>query len=155
MIALSAIGGYYIYRRSALLKLQLIRAIAEDLALLRCEICIHRRPLPTILDSALCHGAGGEYLWTPLMALMQRSDGTVCSCWEQAAGALPGALAQRLSPLGRLLSVGGEPLARAIDEVREELLVLAREQQERQSVELRLSAAVCFSLAALFLIVFI
>lgn len=154
MIALSAVGGYSVYRRAALLKLQLIRALAEELALLRCQICIHRRPLPAILDGELCRGVGGEYLWKPLAEFLRRSEGTVQSCWEQAMDELPGMIAVRLAPLGRLLPVGGESLSRAIEEVREELLALAREQQERQSVELRLSAAVCFSLAALFLIVF-
>lgn len=155
MIMLSAAGGYYIHRRTAVLRLQLIRALADDLALLRCQICIHRRPLPAILDGELRCGIGGEYLWMPLEELLQRSQGTVQSCWEQAVGGLPDLIAQRLVPLGRLIPIGGEPLARAIDEVREELLVLAHEQRERQSVELRLSAAVCFSLAALFLIVFV
>lgn len=155
MIILSAAGGFYTYRRTAIIQLQLIRALTEDLALLRCQICIHRRPLPMILDRELCHGIGSVYLWEPMAELLRRTEGTVRSCWEQAVGELPGTAAQRLLPLGRLLTVGGETLAHAIDEVRDELLVLAREQQERQSVELRLSAAVCFSMAAFLLIVFV
>jgi len=155
MIVLSAFGGYGVYCRTVMQKLQLIRTLTEDLALLRCQICIHRRPLPAILDSELCHGSGGTYLWKSLAELLRRSEGTVQTCWEKAVSGLPEEVAVRLVPLGRLLPVGGEPLARAIDEVREELVMLARERQERQSVELRLSAAVCFSVTALFLIIFI
>lgn len=155
MILASAAGGYLVYRRSAVLTLQILRALAEDLALLRCQICVHRRPLPAILDSELNRGIGGAYLWEPLAALLKRCEGTVSFCWESAVKALPPQIAVRLAPVGKLLPVGGDTLARAIDEVREELLALARVQQAQQPARLRLSAAMCFSVAALFILAFI
>lgn len=154
MILISAAGGYLIYRRSAVLTLRLVYAIAEDLALLRCQICVHRRPLPLILSNELNRGPGGEYLWHPLADLLACSEGTICSCWEDAVAALPEVLAVRLAPLGRLLSTGGDTLSCAIDEVRDELLLLARKERTEQAAKLRLSAAMCISAAALFILVF-
>lgn len=154
LIVFSAVWGYLVYRRSALQALRLIRALEEELGVLRCQICVYRRSLPAILDGELCRGVGGKFLWTPLSKRLRVGEGTIGECWERTVATLPREIAVRLSPLGSLLSIGGESLARAIDEVREELLLLERDRQERQKVDLRLSAAVCFSLAALFILAF-
>ena len=155
LVLLSAVYGYLVYRRSATHTLLLLRALTDDLLLLRCRICVQRASLPTILAKDLCHGLSGRYLWEPLSERLTRAEGTFCVCWERSMDELPALIARHLTPLGRLLPVGGDTLSHAIDEVHGELLTLACEQQRCNAVNLRLSAAVCFSAAALFVLIFL
>lgn len=155
LILFSAGYGYLIYRRSMLCTLRLLREIAEDLQLLAYRICVQRCPLSVILTEDLGRGVSGAYLWTPLAVRIARADGSLDDCWNRTMDELSPLIAQRLLPLGKLLPIGGETLVGAIEEVRKELLRLAREQQEQQMIKLRLSAALCFSAAALFVLVIV
>lgn len=154
LLIVSAVWGYLIRRRCAVRTLQLIRALTEDLGILRCRICVHCRPLPEILKTELSRGAGGACLWEPFAKLLSTSECSLGACWADIVETLPGEVGIRLAPLGQFLSVGGESLARAIDEAREELAALYRERQEKQGTELKLTAAVYFSFALLFILTF-
>lgn len=155
MILLGAAYGYLVYRRAAVRSLQLVRALADDLPVLQCRVCVQRSPLPVILTEDLGGGISGACLWRPLARRLAQGQDSLACCWEQTVDGLPLPVAQRLAPLGKLLSVGGDTLAEAIEEVHSGLLQLAREQEERQRIRLRLSAAVSFSAAALLILVFV
>lgn len=155
LVFLSAVYGYLVYRCYATQTMQLLRALTDDLQLLRCRICVQRASLPVILTNDLSNGVSGRYLWMPLAERLARAEGSFAVCWERSMDELPAMIAQRLAPLGKLLPVGGDTLARAIDEVYRELSMLAEEQQRSGSVNSRISAAVCFSAAALFILVFL
>ncbi len=155
LILFGAAYGNYAYRRSAMWTLHLLRSLADDLPLLQCRICVQRCLLPAILAEDLCHGLGGKHLWVPLAERLARARDPFSLCWEQTMDELPPLIAQRMAPLGKLLPVGGDMLGNAIEEVHRELLLLAREQESRQGVNLRLSAAVSFSAAALLILIFV
>lgn len=155
LILLSAGYGYFVYRHSTRLTLRLLREIADDLPLLRCRIVVHRCALPHILAEDLGHGLSGKYLWMPLAESLTHTESSFCACWDRAMDQLPPLIVQRLSPLGKLLPVGGDVLESAIEEIHDELVRLLCEQQEKQRMDLRLSAAVCFSAAAFIILVLI
>lgn len=154
MILLGAAYGYLVYRRTAVRSLQLVRALADDLRVLQCRVCVQRCPLPAVLTGDLGEGLSGACLWRPLAQCLARGQDSLPGCWERTVNALPLPVAQRLAPLGKLLSVGGETLARAIEEAHSQLLRLAQEQEGRQRIRLQLSAAVSFSAAALLILIF-
>ena len=155
LILLGTVYGYLVYRRSALQLLQLVRALADDLPILRCRICVQCCPLPMILAEDLGDGISGVYLWRALAQRLARAQDSLSACWDQTMDELPAPVAQRLAPLGKLLPVGGDTLAEAIGEAHRELLQLVREQEERQQLTLRLSAAVSFSAAALLILILV
>ena len=155
LIFFSATYGYLVYRHATMLTSRLLRAIADDLPLLQCRICVQRCSLPTIFSEDLCRGLSGRYLWTPLAHRLARGEGTLQVCWDTTMDELPPIIAERLSPLGKLLSVGGDTLSNAIEEVNRGLLLLAQEQQAQQKVRLQLSAAMYFSAATLFVLAFV
>ena len=155
LIIFSAGYAYLIYRRCILQTLHLVRSLADDLSLLRCRICVQRASLPVILTNDLSAGVSGKCLWVPLAARLARAEGAFDVCWNRSMDELPPMIAKHLAPLGKLLSVGGETLDRAIDEVHRELMELAEQQQRSSMVNSRLSAAVCFSAAAFFILVFL
>ncbi len=151
LILFGALWGHLQHRREIMLPLRLARALASDLAVLRCEICVSRRPVPVILERDLSRGMGAEYLWHPLSRLL-REDGermNMQNCWEAALAALPAPLMLCLLPLGPLLSNGGKSLEQAVDEVREELIRICRSEEERQAAQMKLSAALSISGACL------
>ena len=154
LVAAGAIGAYLEYRKSAVRTLRLLRALAEDLALMRLMICIHRRALPDILTSELSESMAAEFFWLPLAGLIAQSGESTIRCWEKTVALLPPLVGNHLLPLGKFLPVGGDELDHAIAEVRREMIASAHELQERQPGELRLSAALCFSASALFILIF-
>lgn len=155
LVFLSAAYGFLLCRQSAVYTLSLLREIADDLPLLSCRICVQRCSLPLILAEDLGHGVSGKHLWIPLAERLACSEDTFCVCWARSIDGLPRMIAQRLSPLGKLMPLGGDVLANALEEIHEELLQIVREQQTQQTVKLRLSAAACFSAATIFILVFI
>ena len=155
LVFFSAGCGYFLHRRTAAQKECLLRELMDDLQLLRCRICVQRASLPTIITNDLTHGISGRYLWMPLAERLTRAEGTFCVCWNRSMDELPQEIAQRLAPLGELLPVGGETLARSIDELQREFVLLANEQRRENAVSSRLSAAMCFSAAALFILIFL
>ena len=93
-------------RREGLLPLRMGQAIAAELAILRYQICICRRPLPEI-----CEELSGP-LWTSLgRRLREAADRTLPDCWAEAVSELPPPLDGYLASLGPLLPAGGERLA--------------------------------------------
>lgn len=153
LILLGAFCGYVVYQRSSMQVLCLSKALADDLAVLRCRICTQRRTLPSVLACDLAQGACAPVLWIPLAHLLEQSEGSVRTCWQTASEALPEPLGRCVSPLGALLPAGGETLSNAVEEARREILAFAGRQQEQQPLKLRLAAAMCFSSAALFILV--
>ena len=153
LVLLGAVYGYLVRRRSAAQSLRLLRALADDLPLLQWRICVQRCPLPAILAEDLSGGISGACLWQPLAQRLAQAKESFSSCWDQMMDELPVTIAQRLSPLGRLLPIGGDTLAEVLDEVHRELLQLLQEQEKRQQLTLRLSAAISFSAAALVILV--
>lgn len=147
--------GYLKYRRDVLYTLGLTRSLADGLAVLRCGICVHRRSLPTILNGELQQGAAASAFWIPLAQRLASDGKSIRQCWVETAADLPKPLNELLSPLGALIPVGGDMFSCAANELREELLSAFHRQQETQNTKLRLTAAVCFSVAALFILVFI
>ena len=152
---ISALYGYLVYRRGAVQMIGLLRELADDLQLLKCRICVQRASLPAILENDLSDGLSGKYLWIPLMTRLVHAEGAFDVCWERSVDKLPAMIAQRLAPLGKLLSIGGDTLERALDDVHRELLRTADEQEKMNSVNSRLSAAVCFSGASLLILIFL
>ena len=155
LVIFGAVYGYVVNRQAATQTMRLLRALTDDLRLLRCRVCVQRATLPSILADDLSDGLSGRYLWMPLVARMSRAEGAFADCWDKTMDELPAVIAQCLAPLGKLLPVGGDTLAHAIDEVHRELLALADEQQRSYAVSSRLSAAVCFSAAALFILIYL
>ncbi len=152
LMILSAAGVFLAIRKNTLDRMRLAKALADDLALLRCGICVYRRPLEQILQSDLGQGVTAEF-WNSLETLLAQRKGTVRCCWERTAETLPPSLDAILFPLGALLPAGGESFERAVNEAREKLLSCIRKQEEEQPVKLRLTAAVCFSAAMLIILV--
>lgn len=153
LIILGAALGYLVRRRSAAQRLQLLRALADDLPLLQWKVCVQRCPLPDILADDLNDGISGELLWRPLAQRLAQASENFSVCWVQTLDELPVMIAQRLAPLGKLLPIGGDALSVVIDEVHRELLRLVQEEEKRQQLTLRLSAAMSFSAAALLILV--
>ena len=152
LIFVSACSVFLTIHRKNTERIRLARALADDLALLRCGICIYRRSLEQILETDLGQGDAARF-WNDLADLLRSHRGTVRDCWERAAESLPTPLRTVLLPLGALLPAGGETFDRAVNEARDALLVCVRTQEGEQSVKLRLTAAVCFSAAALIILV--
>ena len=155
LILVSAGYGYCVHRRKGMQAMRLLRDLTDDLLLLRCRICVQRASLPLILERDLSSGVSGKYIWVPLAARLARAEGAFDECWESLMDELPEGIAQCLAPLGKLLPVGGDTLASAIDEVHSQLVILADEHRRSTAVSLRLSAAICFSSAALFILIFL
>lgn len=153
LILLGAMGGYARYRQQRMLFLRLGRALVNDLAVLKREICVCRRTLPGILEQDLCRGAGAEYLWKNLSILMVDRTRGLENCWIMAARELPERLSERLVSLGPLLREGGETLGRAIDEAREELLEDLRGEERRNASSMRLAGAAFISGACFLILV--
>lgn len=145
-----AVLGVFQFRRQAVTEIRLGRALLCDLAVLKREICISRRTLPSICIG-FGNSASGQAFWGPLRVALEERKMPVRQCWESITGQLPDALAVRLAPLGALLGDGGAVLAKAIDEVREEILGDLGDAERNLVLSLRLVGAVCFS-GAFFLI---
>lgn len=137
--------------------LRLARALLADLAVLDGQIRLCRAPLPQVLAESLAEGPGGEALWGPLLERLRSKDAArgLPWCWRKTVQALPPPLDRLLSPLGTLLPVGGERLAAAIEETREELTGYVREEAVRQAGQGRITAALCLSAACLLILVLI
>lgn len=152
--ALLVLGGAFWFwwerRREALEPIRLGRALLSDLAVLRCRVCIHRAPLPQILEEF--QGAGAARLWRPLGAMLD--EGLPCG-WSRAVEPLPEPLGRLLEPLGPLLPQGGERLGEAIEETREELAGFLQAESRRQAERGRVSAALCLAGACLVILVLI
>ncbi len=155
LIFLGAGGLYILRRREELLPLRVGQAVAADLAVLRWQVCVCRRPLPEICTEILTDGLGAAYLWGPLGQYLQEEDHTLPGCWVRAAEKLPVPLGRLLTPLGPLLPAGGERLADAVEETREELSRFLRAEAERQADRSKITAAVCLSGACLMILVLI
>ena len=156
LVLWGALEGFLLRRRERLVPLRVGQALAEDLEVLRCGVCLCRAPLPEILEHTLAEGEGARYLWGPLAALLpEAGERSLTDCWRQAAAGLPDPLQRILAPLGTLLPTGGERLAEAIEETREELTRFLRAERERQATEGRVTAALCLSGASLLILVLI
>lgn len=158
LLVLWGAGGIYLLRRRQdTLPIRLGRALLEDLAVLRRQICQREAPLPAILATELCRGPGAQALWGPLARRLERAQAgegaSLHQCWAGAVRELPPPLGALLAPLGPLLPAGGGALARAIDETREELARYLRREEERQSMAARLTAAACLSGASLAILI--
>ena len=53
LVLWGALEGFLLRRREALTPLKVGQALAEDLEVLRCEVCLCRAPLPEILEHTL------------------------------------------------------------------------------------------------------
>ena len=74
LLVLWGAGGLYVLRRRQdMLPLRLGRALLEDLAVLRRQICLCRAPLPAILAKELCRGPGAQALLEPLARQLERA----------------------------------------------------------------------------------
>ena len=147
---------YFTRRRESLLPLRVGQAVLADLAVLRYQVCICRRPLPEICGGFPPDSLGAVFLWGPLgRCLAEQTEPTLPGCWARAAAGLPPPLDEYLAPLGPLLAAGGERLAAAIEETREELTGYLRAETARQAEQGRLTAALCLSGACLLILVLI
>lgn len=155
LIFLSALHVFLQFRLQKLLELRLRKALLYDLAILKSGICVYRKTLPAICETDLKNGLASQYLWKPLAKFMAEGYIPVYECWSIAVKNLPSSLGERLNPLGLLLSEGREPLGRAIDEVREELLSDIHTEESKISVSLRLAGATCLSVASLLILLLI
>lgn len=152
LILLGAGGLYVLRRREQMLPVLLGRALLGDLAVLRYWICVCRAPLPEILEGALGGTPGTRWLWGPLAERLGGPEG-LSACWARAAAELPSPLGALLEPLGPLLPAGGERLAQAIEETREEMTRFLREEADRQASQGRITAALCLCGACLLILV--
>lgn len=142
-------------RREGQLPLRLGRALLEDLAVFRYHIQVCRTPLPELLEEVLTDGPGAERLWRPLRARLSEEGDPLPRCWHMAVRTLPPPLGKLLAPLGPLLPAGGDPLAAAIEETREELTRFLREETVRQAARSRITTALCLAGACLVILVLI
>ena len=92
LVLWGALEGFLLRRRERLLPLRVGQALAEDLEVLRCGVCLCRAPLPEILEHNLAEGEGARYLWGPLAALLSEAgERSLTGCWRQASRTLCGA----------------------------------------------------------------
>lgn len=146
LMVFAASGGLFLLRRrEALRPLRLGRAVLNDLAIFRFQIQVCRRPLPEILDVYLDAGPAAGALWRPLRILLSEKRDPLPVCWRKAVQGLPPEIRKLLEPLGTLLPAGGDALAKAIEETREELTGFLREESARQASQGRVSAALCLA----------
>lgn len=156
LLVLGAAGcGCMFRRREGMLPIRLGRAILHDLAVFRYQIQVCRRPLPELLEEDLTSGPAAERLWRPLLNLLSEERDSLPRCWRKALKSLPPPIREPLAPLGPLLPAGGEPLARAIEETREELTRFLREESARQASQSRVTAALCLAGACLVILVLV
>lgn len=154
LILSGAAGACLLRRREQLLPLRLGRALLGDLAVLSYQIRVCRAPLPEILEGPLSGGPGAQRLWRPLLERLEaEGEQGLAACWSQAVRPLPPPLGVLLEPLGPLLPAGGERLAGAIEETREELTGFLREEAARQASQGRVTAALCLSGGCLLILV--
>ena len=145
---------YCIRRRESTLPLRVGQAVLADLAVLRYQVCVCRRPLPEICGLFPPDSLGALLLWEPLgRCLGETAEMTLPDCWAKALAGLPPPLAGYLAPLGPLLAAGGERLAAAIEETREEMTRYLRSETARQAEQGRVTAALCLSGACLLILV--
>ncbi|MCI8438548.1 MAG: hypothetical protein HFF73_03375 [Oscillospiraceae bacterium] len=141
-------------RRESTLPLRVGQAVLADLAVLRYAVCVCRRPLPEICAGFSPDSLSARFLWEPLgRCLQDPADRTLPDCWAGAAACLPPPLDGYLAPLGPLLAAGGERLAAAIEETREEMTGYLRAEKARQAEQGRVTAALCLSGACLLILV--
>ena len=153
LTVVGAFLGFMQFRRQSVSDLKLGRALVCDLAVLKREICISRRTLPSIC-LAFRKSRTGAVFWEPLGRSLEMGGIPVQNCWETMTGRLPDNCAVRLAPLGPLLGDGGVILAKAIDEVREELLRDLIDAERNISLSMRLAGAVCLSCACFLILMF-
>lgn len=154
LILLGAGGCYLQHRREGQLPLEVGRALLEDLAVLRCQICLRRMPLPQILEEMLPESLGAQWLWVPLSESFE-GEHSLPQCWAAAMERLPDPLGRILAPLGQMLPQGGRRLGEAIEETREELSRFLRTETARQVEKGRVTAAVCLAGACMTILVLI
>ena len=152
LIFLSAGSWCLLRRREGQALLALARALLEDLAELRYQVRVCRRPLPELLENM--EGPGAARFWRPLLESLREAEGAALSqCWSAAAEGLPDPLGRIITPLGAALSAGGGQLEEAVEETREELAGFLREETARQASQGRVHAALCLSGACLTVLV--
>lgn len=155
-LLLGSAGAWSFLRRlEGQLLLRLGRALLEDLAVFRYHVRVCRTPLPELLEEVLDGGPGADRLWRPLGAILGEKGGDLPRCWRMAVRLLPPPLGKLLAPLGPLLPAGGDPLAAAIEETREELTGFLREETARQAARSRITTALCLAGACLVILVLI
>lgn len=141
LLLLGSAGAWSLLRRrEGQLPLRLGRALLEDLAVFRYHVQVCRTPLPELLEEVLTDGPGADRLWRPLGGFLEEGE-TLPRCWSRAVRTLPPPLGKLLAPLGPLLPAGGEALAAAIEETREELTRFLREETARQAAQSRITTA--------------
>lgn len=154
LLVLGAAGCWCLCRRrEGLLPIRLGRAVWNDLAVFRYQIQVCRTPLPELLEEYLSDSPAAEQLWRPLLVLLAKERDPLPRCWEMAVRPLPPPIRKLLAPLGPLLPAGGAPLARAIEETREELTRFLRDESVRQASRCRVTAALCLAGACLVILV--
>lgn len=155
LLLLGSAGAWsFLRRREGQLPLRLGRALLEDLAVLRYHVQVCRTPLPELLEEVLAEGPGADRLWRPLGSFLEEGD-ALPRCWSRAVRTLPPPLGKLLAPLGPLLPAGGEALAAAIEETREELTRFLWEETARQAAQSRITTALCLAGASLTILVLI
>lgn len=155
LLLLGSAGAWSLLRRrEGQLPLRLGRALLEDLAVFRYHVQVCRTPLPELLEEILTEGPGADRLWSPLGSSLEEGD-ALPRCWSRAVRKLPQPLGKLLAPLGPLLPAGGEALAAAIEETREELTRFLREETARQAAQSRITTALCLAGASLTILVLI
>ena len=154
LLILGSAGCWCLFRRrEAQVPIRLGRALLSDLAVFRYQIQTRRTPLPELLEEHLTAGPAAGQLWQPLRALLSEEQYPLPQCWREAVRPLPPPVRKLLAPLGPLLSAGGEPLAAAIEETREELTRYIREESARQAAQGRISTALCLAGACLVILI--
>lgn len=157
--ALLLLGGAGMWcllrRREDMLPVRVGRALLEDLAVFGYQIRVRRTPLPELLEEVLSQGLGAAYLWGPLLERLREEADSLPVCWEASVRTLPPPLGRLLGPLGPLLPEGGEVLAGAVEETREELTRFLREETVRQATQGRITAALSLAGACLAILVLV
>ncbi len=142
-------------RREGLVPVRIGRALLDDLAVLDHQIRVRRTTWPELLENILTEGPGAELLWGPLLERIRAEGAPLPQCWQESVRALPPPLGKLLGALGPLLPEGGDALAKAIQETREELTRFLREEAERQASQGRITAALSLAGACLAILVFV
>lgn len=154
LLVLGAAGCWCLARRrEGMLPIRLGRAVCNDLAVFRYQIQVCRTPLPELLEEYLADSPAAGQLWRPLLQLLSEERDSLPRCWQKAVSLLPPPVRKLLAPLGPLLPAGGEPLADAIEETREELTRFLRDESARQASQCRVTAALCLAGACLVILV--
>lgn len=131
-------------RRQAALGQELER----QTAVLRREVCVHRRPLGEIAGTFALEGGESGPFWRALQTSLT-GESAFFRCWQGALAALPAVYRDILAPLGTALPLGGPEAEALLERTGEDLRRCLRQERESRREREKLAIALAVSAGAM------